>query len=102
METVKENKNSGKARKGCPTAENHDSLSSVLMTVIHKEVFFNIEAFYDFKKSSIIMLGPLIAQSWNPGLEEVETQGENGRKWVSKRGRERASDEKCCFVWKMI
>ena len=32
---------------------------------------------------------PLIAQSWNPGLEEVETQGGNGR---AKEG-----EKKCCF-----
>ena len=38
------------------------------------------------------MLGPLIAQSWNPGLEEVETQGENGRKWASERGKERVRE----------
>ena len=33
---------------------------------------------------------PLIAQSWNPGLEEVETQGGNGRAREGER-------EKCCF-----
>ena len=32
---------------------------------------------------------PLIAQSWNPGLEEVETQGGNGRKWEEMGERER-------------
>ena len=32
---------------------------------------------------------PIIAQPWTPGLEEVETQGGNGRKWESKRGREK-------------
>ena len=32
---------------------------------------------------------PLIARSWEPGSEEVETQGGNGRKWESERGRER-------------
>ena len=32
---------------------------------------------------------PLIAQSLNPGLEEMETQGGYGRKWESERGRER-------------
>ena len=31
---------------------------------------------------------PLFAQSWNPGLKEVETQGGNVRKWVRERGRE--------------
>ena len=34
---------------------------------------------------------PLIAQSWNPGLEEVETQGGNGKQMgerVSERERE--------------
>ena len=46
---------------------------------------------------------PLIAQSWNPGLEEVETQGGNGRKWEEMRGngrkweRERERERKCCF-----
>ena len=46
---------------------------------------------------------PLIAQSWNPGLEEVETQGGNGVKWESERGSEREggiereSVEKCCL-----
>ena len=32
---------------------------------------------------------PVIVQFWNPGLEEVETEGGNGRKWESERGRER-------------
>ena len=32
---------------------------------------------------------PLIARSWDLGSEEVETQGGNGRKWESKRGKER-------------
>ena len=34
---------------------------------------------------------PLIAVSWYPGKEEVETQGGNGRKWeeMGERGRER-------------
>ena len=58
---------------------------------------------------------PLIAVSWYPGKEEVETQGGNGRKWESERGREREGEregeresereregkresvEKCCF-----
>ena len=29
-----------------------------------------------------------MAQSWNPGLEEVETQGGNGRKWEEMGERE--------------
>ena len=40
---------------------------------------------------------PLIAGSWYPGWEEVETQGGNGRKWESEREGERESVEKCCF-----
>ena len=43
---------------------------------------------------------PLTAQPWNPGSDEVETQGGNGRKWESERGREREGErerEKCCF-----
>ena len=31
----------------------------------------------------------LIARSWDPGLEEVETKVGNGRKWERERGRER-------------
>ena len=50
---------------------------------------------------------PLIAQSWNPELEEVETQGGNGRKWESERGRERGAERESvlksvAFVCKMI
>ena len=41
--------------------------------------------YFQFSSSSV----PLIAQSWNPGLEEVETQGGNKRKWESERQRER-------------
>ena len=47
---------------------------------------------------------PLIAQSWDPGSEEVETQGGNGRKWEEMGEREREGErgregerEKCCF-----
>ena len=42
---------------------------------------------------------PVIVQFWNPGLEEVETQGGNERKWESERGKER---ESVAFVCKMI
>ena len=31
---------------------------------------------------------PLIGQSWNPGLEEVETQGGNGRAKEGEREKE--------------
>ena len=41
---------------------------------------------------------PLIARSWDPGSEEVETKGGNGRKWKSERGREKS----VAFVCKMI
>ena len=41
----------------------------------------------------------LIARSWDPGSDEVETQGGNGRSRVGERerGRERECVEKCCF-----
>ena len=42
---------------------------------------------------------PLIARSWDPGSEEVETQGGNGRKWESERGRERVKS--VAFACKM-
>ena len=42
---------------------------------------------------------PLIAQSWDPGSEEVETHGGNGRKWERGRGRNFKS---AAFVCKMI
>ena len=52
---------------------------------------------------------PLIARSWDPGSEEVVTQGGNGRKHESERGRERRKGEKergreksVAFVCKMI
>ena len=47
---------------------------------------------------------PLIAQSWDPGSEEVETQEGNGRKWESERGRERERlrEKSVAFVCKMI
>ena len=37
---------------------------------------------------------PLFAQSWNPGLKEVETQGGNVRKWVREIGRGRKAAER--------
>ena len=37
---------------------------------------------------------PLIARSWDPGSEEAETQGGNGRAREGERERERG---KCCF-----
>ena len=40
---------------------------------------------------------PLIAQSWNPGLEEMETQGGYGR---AREGGER--EKSVAFVCKMI
>ena len=50
---------------------------------------------------------PLIARSWDPGSEEVQTQGGNGRKWESERGRERERERErvlknAAFVCKMI
>ena len=50
---------------------------------------------------------PLIGRSWDPGSEEVETQGGNGRKWESERGRERERERESvlksvAFVCKMI
>ena len=48
---------------------------------------------------------PSRAQSWNLGLEEVDTQRGNGRKWESKRGRERERErvfKSVAFVSKMI
>ena len=44
-------------------------------------------------KSNDLLRVPLIAQSWDPGSEEVETQEGNGR----AREGERESIEKCCF-----
>ena len=46
---------------------------------------------------------PLIAQSWDPGSEEVETQGGNGRKWEEMGEQEREREAKgVVFVCKMI
>ena len=47
----------------------------------------------------MISLVPLIAVSWYPGWEEVETHGGNGRKWESERGGGGESVEKCCFCF---
>ena len=48
---------------------------------------------------------PLIARSWDPGSEEVETQGGNGRKWEEMGERERERErvlKSVAFVCKMI
>ena len=61
-----------------------------------------LESQSGFTTSSLKLLlrrVPLIKQSWNPGLEEVETQGGNGRKWESERERVLKS---FAFVCKMI
>ena len=42
---------------------------------------------------------PLIAQSWDPGSEEVETQGGNGRKWERGRERERGGERKVLLLF---
>ena len=38
---------------------------------------------------------PLIARSWDPGSEEVETKGGNGRARVGEREREREREREC-------
>ena len=44
---------------------------------------------------------PLIARSWDPGSEEVETQGGNWGEWEIERGRERER-KKVALVCKII
>ena len=41
----------------------------------------------------------LIARSWDPGSDEVETQGGNGRKWERGRERERGGERKVLLLF---
>ena len=76
----------------------------MLITFIHSSSVINREigplstrtAPGDSESQPVIHRVPLIARSWDLGLEEVETQGGNGRE------RERGGEENVAFVSKMI
>ena len=66
----------------------------------HNSPFKECDAYKNLHQKTRI---PLIARSWDPGWGKVDTQGGNGRKWESERGRERESVLKSvAFVCKMI